>query len=382
MRIDFLIGVAVIGWITYSIIVIIYLSVIGRKYLTAAKRDYLIAGKALRGYESIIEGCKNKSSIDVLVLSGGGVRGQVPLHVLAYIEKCMGKKCGELFDFFAGCSTGAISVAGLSVLDSTGKYKFSAQDILDKYQVQSRQIFSSPWYHQIITLFGLFAPRFLPDNKNNVLTYYFDDLAIGELGSNILIPVYDIESNRLQIVRNWDTPHNDSNENFLVKDLVNGASSPPMIFPPAAFSVNGKEYLFIDPAVLLNNPILHIILYVRAVFPTKKLNVVILGNGGDLISKYDYRHMFSFGLYGLYQYLVKAPTLSSQLHMDFIEEYMKDTQRFDSNIQLFRVDALPNDTLAPLNTSERNMSKIRDFAGLMLQQNIDTINKIITILKK
>lgn len=374
---DTVISSFILGWIGYSIVVVIYLNFLTNKYLVPNKRDELIAAHGhLKSYEDLIRQYKNTDTLNVLVLSGGGVRGLVPVNILSYIEHKTGKKSGELFDFIAGSSTGAITAAGLCVGDGAGGYKFTARDILDVYESNSRKIFSSPWYHQWLTCFGLFAPRYLPDKKLAVLDYYYGDQTIGELKGNLLIPVYNIDQNNLQIVKNWEVPTSKVHDNFLTKDLVNGACSPPMFFPPVAFSVDGKPHMFIDPAVLLNNPLMHVLLYVRAVFPDKKLNIVLLGNGGTAGAKYNYKNMFSFGLYGLYQYLFSAPALSSKLFIEFMEEYLDESQKFDDKVAFYRINSNPDDDLSPTSTSVTNTKNIQKFANKMLQENYEIINQL------
>ena len=375
-----LIGLLIVIWIAYTIAVVIYVGSLANRYLTPIERDDFIGDKQLKDYRDIVSAYKKDKPINVLILSGGGVRGMVPLHILSYIETGTGRKTGELFDFFAGSSTGAISAAGFAVADAQGNYKFSAQSILKDYYKHSSQIFSSPFYHKLFTLFGLFAPRYIPDNKLAVLDYYFGDMTIGELAGNLLIPVYDVDKNKLLMIKNWNPPNGKSNANFLVKDLVNGSSNPPTLFPPSAFSIKGQPYLFIDPAVILNNPILQVVLYVRGLFPTARLNIVLLGNGGTFAAKYNYRNMFSFGLYGLYQYLLSAPALSSKLYLEFIKDYLEDTQRMDPRIKLFTVNSIPTEDLSTADPSAANLDKIRKFADSMLQENQDVVDKIIEAL--
>lgn len=380
--IDVLVSFLIIGWLIYSIIVIIYLNWLSHRYLRPISKDLQVGNKHLKNPESLLDEFIDKESINILVLSGGGVRGVVPLHILTYIENITGKKIGELFDFFAGSSTGAISAAGFAVADGDGGYKFSAKFILDTYEKNAELIFSAPWYHQLFTLFGLFAPRFLPDGKMEVLEGYFSGLTLGELRGNLLIPVYNIDSNNLQIIKSWKSPNGNTHENFLVKDVINGASSPPMLFPPMAFKLKGETHMFIDPAVLLNNPILHVLFYVRSLFPDKKINLVLIGNGGTANVKYDYKNMFSFGLYGLYQYLFSAPALSSKLYIEFIEEYLQGIHKVDPWVNFFRINGVPNKDLSSTNPSKKNFVRIKKFAERMLQENEDTIEKIITAITK
>jgi uncharacterized protein len=382
--IDIVTDVFILGWIIYSIAVLIYLNILSKRYLLALSKDSILPDTKLKDAESLKEQYSNTSEINILVLSGGGVRGVVPLHILSYLETITNRKIGELFDFFAGSSTGAISAAGFTVADESNadSYKFSAKEILDDYASNLKAIFSSPWYHQLLTLFGLFAPRFLPDGKMKVLEGYFGNLTLGELKGNLLVPVYNIATNDLQIVKNWSSLKGLSNDNYLVKDVINGASSPPMFFPPMAFSVGGKNHMFIDPAVLLNNPILNVFLYVRGLFPDKKLNLVLIGNGGTTSVKYNYKNMFSFGMYGLYQYLFSAPALSSKLYIEFIEEYLLGLQKADQAVNFFRVNSIPDKELSATDISSKNMSEIKKFANKMLSENSDIIDKIsVTLLK-
>ena len=379
---DILIIIFLLYWIIYSVSVIIYLNFLTRKYLLATERESVVGNKELKTYQQMTEQFKDRKEINVLILTGGGVRGLIPLHILAYIEKQTGKKAGEIFDFVSGTSTGAISVSSLMMGDANGGYKYSATEVRDNYREHANRMFSSPWYHQFLTMFGLFAPRFLPDNKIQVLHEYFGDSTIGELKGNLLIPVYNIDQNNLQIVKNWNPPHGQSNDNYLVKDLINGASSPPMLFPPVAFRLKQTEHLFIDPAVILNNPILQVLLHVRILFPEKKLNMILIGNGGVGGVKYDYRSMFGFGLYGIYQYLFSAPALSSRLYTDFMEEYLQDASKFDDKIAYFRINSIPRKGMSPTDTGDRNMDEIAKYAEEMLNENKPLIDKVINVTTK
>ncbi len=379
---DTILVVFILTWIVYSIAVVIYLNFLTRKYLTPIDRTPIVNGRELKGFVELQQQFSHHDSINVLVLSGGGVRGSVPLHVLSYLEEKTGKKTGELFPFIAGSSTGAISAIGLCVPDENGGYKFSAKDILKEYEKNSILMFSSPWYHQFLSFFGLFAPRFLSDNKLKVLEGYVNDMPISELNGGVLIPVYNVDTNNLQLVKNWGAPDGRFlNANYLAKDLVNGATSPPMLFPATAFKLNGQDHLFIDPAILLNNPILHVFIHMNILFPDKHINMVFIGNGGLGEAHYDYRHMFSFGLYGIYQYLFSAPALSSKLYIDLIKEHILDTQGTDSKTSFFWINSLyPYGEISPTDTSKRNFAKIRKFSNQVLSENKDVLDNLALIL--
>ena len=56
----------------------------------------------------------NVRSRKMLALDGGGIRGVLTLAILAAIEKQLGQRLGDYFDYIAGTSTGAIIAAGLA----------------------------------------------------------------------------------------------------------------------------------------------------------------------------------------------------------------------------------------------------------------------------
>lgn len=376
-----LIVIILMTWIIYSILVVIYLNLLARKYLIPIKRDEIVGEKKLKSHQEMIDEYSKRDAINVLVLSGGGVRGLAPLYSLIALESITGKKTGELFDFIAGTSVGAISAAVFAVGDDNGGYKFSARALEKSYYNNIYRMFRSTVLHKLLTLFGIFAPRYLPENKMEVLHEYFADATISELKGNILVPIYNIDTNNLQIVRNWEAIHGVANDNFLVKDLINGASSPPMIFPPIAFELYKKIHLFIDSAVLMNNPVLYVLLYLKALFPDKHINIIAVGNGGTNEASYNYRHMFSFGLYGLYQYLFSAPSLGAKLSIEMVEDIMKDTKKNDNSFSFYRINATPTEGLSSTSPNIKNLHRIRRFGRKMAQDNMDLITKIAKIVE-
>lgn len=79
-------------------------------------------------------------------LDGGGIRAYVLLQILKYIEAATGKRCVELFDVLAGCSTGSICAIALA----QGK---SAVEVEAFYDQWASKIFSRRWLNRLS--FGL-----------------------------------------------------------------------------------------------------------------------------------------------------------------------------------------------------------------------------------
>ncbi len=61
----------------------------------------------------------------ILSVDGGGMRGMIPIALLAELEQMTGKSCQQMFDMVGGTSTGAIIAAGLGI-------GLSANDLLEQ----------------------------------------------------------------------------------------------------------------------------------------------------------------------------------------------------------------------------------------------------------
>jgi predicted acylesterase/phospholipase RssA len=81
------------------------------------------------------------TTIKILSIDGGGIRGIIPATVLTYIESQSGKRIYELFDVIGGTSTGGIIALGLNSLSPTTHQIYQAQELLNFYLCDGSQIF-------------------------------------------------------------------------------------------------------------------------------------------------------------------------------------------------------------------------------------------------
>jgi len=369
--------------VLYIICSYIYLQRISKNYLAITTRDD-VSTRKLKTYDEIQAEFADKGAINILVLSGGGVRGYVPLHILSYIEQATGKKIGELFDAFAGTSTGAISIAGILCPqeDGTG-FANSATKIKNHYYDSCIRMFSSPWYHQLLTLFGFIGPRYLPDGKLEVLTEYCGNFHISEVNKLFLVPVYDMYNNEMLVVRNWVPRYSNNTEvNYKLRDLIHGASNPPMLFPAQDLMINGKEMSMIDPALLVNNPIMSMLTNARLLFIQKKIRIINIGNGGLNTIAHNHTSMIGFGALGLLKYVLNSPNLNHKMAQDTLASYIAEAQDYDNKIEFINIDMYSEDILSSTDVSVENMKKLKKFAHHLLVSNKDKIDNLCNTLMK
>lgn len=365
----------------YFLAVYAYFKRMTAKYFTTLDRtQHLQDNLQLKSVQQIRERYAEVETINILVLTGGGVRGLIPLQVLAELERLTGKKTGELFDFMAGTSTGAINCAIMALADDAAGRRFSAADIARDYVSNIRQMFSAPWYHKFLTVFGLFGPHYLPEGKLKVLRSYFGEATLADLATNLLVPVYDLVENALRIIRNWEPKGNQHYTNYLLLDLIHGASNPPLLFLPQAFLVGNKKKVFIDPGVVINNPAEVILLNTWLMFPNKKLRIVQIANGGDDGMQYRHAHMAEFGAYGLLQYLLNSPIISSKFSTDLVLEYIKEAGEAYLDVDFVSLDAKCDHKLASGDVSDENMAKVQQFAQQMLDENASRLADLAAAL--
>jgi patatin-like phospholipase/acyl hydrolase len=87
------------------------------------------------------------STVTVLSIDGGGVRGIIPGTILAFLEEKLQELDGpdarisDYFDVIAGTSTGGLVTAMLAAPDADGRPLFAAKDINDFYLKHCPSIF-------------------------------------------------------------------------------------------------------------------------------------------------------------------------------------------------------------------------------------------------
>lgn len=166
----------------------------------------------------------------VLALSGGGIRGILTARILLQIEQQAGKPIHELFDFFAGTSTGGI----LTALILTGKY--SMQDCIDLYVKNGSVIFSkNEW-----DIDGLLGAKYTSSGIEGLLKQYFGDMLAAELIKPCIIPSYNTATRSARFFAQTD------NDETKVWEACRATSAAPTFFPSFGD--------FIDGGVICNAP--------------------------------------------------------------------------------------------------------------------------------
>ncbi len=235
---------------------------------------------------------EDKDVIRILSIDGGGIRGIIPVTVLAEIEKRCGKQIYELFDFIAGTSTG-----GLITLFLNKKNPAPAEALAKMYIHHGKDIFP-PKTAEEFSLKNLFGtkgnpagPKYKSGLINLVLRYILKDKTYEEMIKPCLITSYETENNKPVFF----TSYTDRYKKVLMRDIARATSAVPTYFAPLKIKHKGT---FIDGGIHSTNPAMCAYIEVlklmrREGLENKKIIMVSLGTG-DCKLPYEYQEMRSW----------------------------------------------------------------------------------------
>lgn len=219
----------------------------------------------------------NQSIVKILIINGGGVDGLMPLYVLQYLEKQTGKPISELFDLFVGTSSGSIITSSLNIPDENGKPKFSTTDIINVFENFSKSAIESTLARKILTLNGLFGPKYEIDNLYQELKKTLGkNIQFNQLLKKVSIVSFNLNKVTLELFNNWEVkkPY----VGYPVIDLLTAAAATPACF--SSVIINKEAY--VDGCTFANNPTLYSIHNAFDLYPNaSKYIIVHLGTGSN-----------------------------------------------------------------------------------------------------
>ena len=216
---------------------------------------------------------EHQNVIKILSIDGGGIRGLIPALLLSVIEKKTQKKIYELFDFFAGTSTGGI----LSLLLNKPN-PVLAEKLIELYTNDgAERIFKKNFLTPTNYLFK--GEKYDRKGIESVLAEKLENYKLSDALKPVLVPSYEMESRNTVFFNNYDDRYKD----IYLKDVARATSAAPTIFEP--FKIEGQG-TFIDGGVAVNNPAMSAyveilkLLEKNNIDPSgKKIMVVSLGTG-------------------------------------------------------------------------------------------------------
>lgn len=305
---------------------------------------------------------ENKDVIKILSIDGGGIRGIIPAILLAEIEKVTGKKIHELFDFFAGTSTG-----GILTLLLNKPNPLPASDLIEIYDgSDGKTIFKKNCFTLLNYVFK--GPKYDKKGIEAVLAAKLGNTYLKDMLNPVLITSYETECRNATFFSNYDSRYKD----LYLKDVARATSAAPTYFEPLNIQSKGT---FIDGGVAANNPAMCAYVEVLKLLKregidpdSKKIIVVSLGTG-TATNSYCYNEMKHWTPIDW----IKGPLISSFFdgNSNTVEYQLKQIIKPDCYYR-FQLQ-LPNEKGSDAldNTDEKNLDKLSSLTSSYI--NNDTI---------
>jgi predicted acylesterase/phospholipase RssA len=175
--------------------------------------------------------------VRALAIDGGGIRGLIPAHVLAEIERRTGRRIADLVDLVAGTSTGGILACALARPDPQ-----PARRLADLYVDEGPRIFHRSLVRRVVSADGYLDERYGARGLVRALRRYLGDARLADATVPLLIPVYDIEHRQATLLRRTD--------DVSMVDAAHATSAAPSYFEPVRVGTR----TFVDGGVFAVNP--------------------------------------------------------------------------------------------------------------------------------
>lgn len=209
--------------------------------------------------------------MNILSISGGGVRGLIPLYVLRDIENIHSKPISEIFDYYAGSSIGSIIIAALLISDDGKTPIHSCNELYGMIEHLCKEIFNNSFYHRISTGYGWFGSKYQSDNLERMLMDFFKDRKMQDLIKPVCFPAFDGKSQK-PIYFTIET-HGD----LYLRDVLRATTAAPTYFDPKEMSIINedmeKKMTLYDSGIVVNNPAL-----VAHIFATRNIDNISKNN--------------------------------------------------------------------------------------------------------
>jgi predicted acylesterase/phospholipase RssA len=300
-----------------NIVFFIFLMLVAYSLLNLIYRHFYFKSLELKVPHDVFTGqCQNETTkvypkvkvAKILIISGGGVAGIIPLSFLQYLENQLHKPIVESFDVLSGTSTGGIIVAGLATPNELNKPKYSVQEILNHYIRFSENVMhTSPW-RKIFTMNGFIGP--LQDIRllhKNVVSAIGNKVRIKDLLGHVYFTLFNLNRLKIDIFDNQSCKN--GYQKYLVSDMLTAGSAASMAFSSVTFvdSETNAKKKYVDASIISMNSFPYVFNDVLQLFPNaKKFIIVFMGTGHYRIQDLKFRE-YNYDRWGALQWA--APLL-------------------------------------------------------------------------
>lgn len=316
----------------------------------------------------------------ILSIDGGGIRGMIPITILAHIEEELGAPIGQIFDCIAGTSIGGILALALSQPhpENPNLPKMTACEVAQFLKEKGPIVFERTTMQAIQSVDGVRTPKYTNNNLKQILVEQFGDTKLNEAVTDVLTPSFDLNQGRPAVF--FHVKGEETKKPLLMRDVGLATAAAPIYFP----SHTVDELNLVDGGLVANNPAL--LAYMKAaghIDPNRDIFILSIGTG--LMPKKPIPPAESEN-YGMIQWLPLIFDLIFQSNQDVLTLQFK-LIKYVGNAPITLVRLQPTLHKASQeqldNATPRNIEALQKIATQYFNQNVAWLQRdIIQPLKK
>lgn len=376
---------------------------------------------------------EEKEPVIALFNYGGGLRGLIPAHIMARVEKKTGHRMSEMVDIFCGPSTGAILNAAMNVPhdEHPNRAKYRARHMVMFYEREGANIFPNDRFRELrgllhdfnnrLTKIGRIESMFKhgnydPINLSRPLRKLYGHTKLSESLKSLVIPFYSINGNNtprgynpqmptrgmqhyaregghavwLRSMKLHNGQHNiNSKPQVSMYDAVMASTAAPTYFPCHHFDVGWgdergtKTYSGIDGNIFDNPAVSYYGSLQKQLDPHQKLIMIGLGTG--YTNRSVQREQWDkYGSLGVVDPVNNLPLINMFFHASESALSHSLLHELGDDLYMFNKSILDGDPTTPNvqidDGSPENLKKLRNFSEAIMEEFDSQLEDVCELL--
>jgi patatin-like phospholipase/acyl hydrolase len=334
----------------------------------------------------------SRSTVRILSIDGGGIRGLIPALVLAHLRGRLdehGKTAEfhELFNLMAGTSTGGLITIGLSTPkpDPEDQERFvnqtalSIDDIKEIYLEKGEVIFPRSTFRGLRRLGQVLHEKYSPEPIRDLMEELLGKATLKDSLCHLLVTSYDMAKGTVFLFKNRPERKDRHQEdpNFYLKDIALATSAAPTYFEPVRIQPighDGASMCLVDGGIFAANPAMCAYIEARKTFRSAKRFLILSLGTGIVTKRYPCREINTWGYLEWVNPARGAPLLSA---MSTGQSECVDHQLHKlPGVEYFRIDGkLGEEHVQMDDASPANLAGLKAAAQRIIRENEDSIEQ-------
>ena len=320
----------------------------------------------------------------ILSCDGGGIRGIIPVSIIAELEKQLGGSISDYFDVMAGTSTGGILTLGLNLKDEDGNAKYTAEELKNLYRTRGKDIFYKQWFRDVYTGYGMWGAKYSSKGLAKVLKEYMGDATMQDLKTNTLITAYDLKADRPAYFRSSYAKKDPKRFDMPLKIVGHATGAAPTFFSPLKISNAAQdEFVLVDGGIVRNNPALAALGYAKELYPdAEEYHLVSIGTGRVHTPGTPGQTGLSQWASTLVEYMMDGSAQATDLELRGAFNAFKQSDAH-KNSSYLRLQVVLNDDESDMtNYSKKNLKRLEKRADQIIHENEKELADLVYKLKQ